>query len=627
MKICFKNAHVLYNGISYVADELGMLLCDANEADIVINVTETEESIVRVSVNEKSAEIVYGGGAARFFRGLCILCDMLKKGEKDFDICESPIFKTNGAMIDMSRNIVMNVRTVKQMMRKMALMGMNTFMLYTEDTYEIEGRPYFGYMRGRYTREELCELDAYAACLGIELIPCIQVLGHLAAHLAWGAASAYKDTQNVMLVGAEETYRLIDEMFKTVRACFKTRRVHIGMDETHDIGRGKYLDKNGYRAPEDIYFEHLERVINLAQENGLEPMMWSDMFFRLAGKNIEGYTDYHMLTEFSDEIKAKVPHGIKEVFWDYYQEKEEFYSANIYKHKDLFGEKPIFAGGVWTWSGYGPIFSRSVRYSAAALDACRKNGVDEIIATAWANGGDSSLMLALAGLAWYADYDYKGYFKLESAKACFKRACGAEYDDIIACELIEHPQGGDINISRALLANDPLIGLVDKHIEGIDMAGYYKSVSERLANPKGELGIFKYEYDVIRCVALLLENKADFGVRLKAAYDKGDGEALKALALECDVIYEKTRALRDSHREAWYHENKPFGFEVCELHYGAHMSRIETAKWRINAYLDGDIDKIEELCEERLPLMGSQSFGGGFLWAQFGKYFTAGANN
>ena len=53
----------------------------------------------------------------------------------------------------------MKVETVKFMMRKMALMGQNAFMLYTEDTYEIEGRPYFGYMRGRYTKDELRELD------------------------------------------------------------------------------------------------------------------------------------------------------------------------------------------------------------------------------------------------------------------------------------------------------------------------------------------------------------------------------------------------------------------------------------------------------------------------------------
>ncbi len=628
MKFCFKNVNTLADGISFVADELGFSLCDEKNADIVINIICADESAVRVSRCGRNAEIVYGGGATRFFRGLCILCDWIRRDRNDMEICEHPLFKTNGAMIDMSRNIVMNIDTVKLFLRKMALMGMNTFMLYTEDTYEIEDRPYFGYMRGRYTKTELSELCIYAEKLGIEVIPCIQVLGHLATHLKWSAASAYKDTNDVMLVGAEETYKLIDDMFKTVSECFKTRRVHVGMDETSTVGRGQYLERNGYRAQEDIYFEHLTRVIELAHKNGLEPMMWSDMFFRLAGKNVPGYTDYHILTEFTDEIKAKVPHGIQEVFWDYYQEREEFYSVNIDKHKWLFGETPIFAGGVWTWSGYGPLFSRSVKYSIPALDACRKKGVKEIFATVWANGGDSNLILSLAGLSWYADYDYNGCFCQESAKACFRRACGAEYDDIINCELIEHPDGNDVSVTRALLANDPLAGLVDHHVGDLDTVEYYKNVSAILSKPKSELGIFAYEYDIIRKAAALLENKANFGVRLKAAYDAGDREALYSLAHECDIIYEKTKALRDSHRAAWFKENKPFGWEVCELHYGGQMARIETAKYRIETYLSGEIDRLEELDAERLKLLNSSCpyFNGGFLWQQFGKYYSAGSN-
>ena len=88
----------------------------------------------------------------------------------------------------------MKVDTVKLLLRKIALMGLNTFMLYTEDTYEVEEYLYFGYMRGRYTKDEIRELDKYALALGIELIPCIQMLGHLATHLIWAASSEYKDT-------------------------------------------------------------------------------------------------------------------------------------------------------------------------------------------------------------------------------------------------------------------------------------------------------------------------------------------------------------------------------------------------------------------------------------------------
>ena len=52
-------------------------------------------------------------------------------------------------------------------------------MLYTEETYELPGEPHFGYLRGRYTADELREIDRVADRLGIEMIGCIQTLGHL----------------------------------------------------------------------------------------------------------------------------------------------------------------------------------------------------------------------------------------------------------------------------------------------------------------------------------------------------------------------------------------------------------------------------------------------------------------
>ena len=64
------------------------------------------------------------------------------------------------------------------------------------------------------------------------------------------------DDQNMDRVRAagtekESAYHIFDELDeKTIsrwrRAC-GTKRIHIGMDETHDLGRGRYLDRHGYR--------------------------------------------------------------------------------------------------------------------------------------------------------------------------------------------------------------------------------------------------------------------------------------------------------------------------------------------------------------------------------------------
>ena len=80
-------------------------------------------------------------------------------------------FRRFGTMIDCSRNAVMNVTSVKKWIDITSDLGYNSLLLYTEDTYEVDNQPYFGYMRGRYSKNELKELDAYAKSKGIELIP------------------------------------------------------------------------------------------------------------------------------------------------------------------------------------------------------------------------------------------------------------------------------------------------------------------------------------------------------------------------------------------------------------------------------------------------------------------------
>lgn len=81
-------------------------------------------------------------------------------------------------MLDVSRNGVMKVEKVKQFIDYISVMGYNALELYSEDIYEIPEYPEFGYLRGKYSREELKEMDSYAKSKGIELIPCIQTLAH-----------------------------------------------------------------------------------------------------------------------------------------------------------------------------------------------------------------------------------------------------------------------------------------------------------------------------------------------------------------------------------------------------------------------------------------------------------------
>ena len=60
-------------------------------------------------------------------------------------------FKNFGLMVDCSRDACYTPATIEKFIDVISKMGYNLLMLYTEDTYELKGEKYFGYMRGRYT--------------------------------------------------------------------------------------------------------------------------------------------------------------------------------------------------------------------------------------------------------------------------------------------------------------------------------------------------------------------------------------------------------------------------------------------------------------------------------------------
>ena len=96
-------------------------------------------------------------------------------------------------------------------------------MLYMEDVYEVEGEPYFGALRGRYSIQDLQELDRYAQLFDVTLVPCIQSLAHLNQFFMWeSAAYKYKDIDDILNTGNAEVQALLTRMIASLRKAFST---------------------------------------------------------------------------------------------------------------------------------------------------------------------------------------------------------------------------------------------------------------------------------------------------------------------------------------------------------------------------------------------------------------------
>lgn len=298
-----------------------------------------------------------------------------------------------GTMIDCSRNAVASVESVKKWIDLTSSIGYNTLMLYTEDTYEVSGEPYFGYMRGRYSREELRGLDAYAKNKNMELIPCIQTLAHLNALNRWPEYKEHFDVDDILLAQDERVYLLIDHMFATLADSFTSRVVHIGMDEAHLLGRGRYADLHGVEERFGIMARHLRRVCDIGEKYGFRFLMWSDMFFRLASGG-----DYYKPETIRDEVKKIIPDNVELVYWDYYSTDRAHYDAMLTTHEKLH-PGTWFAGGLWSWAGLAPHNGYSIRTTEAALQSCAMHNTKNLLFTLWGdNGGECSRFALLPAL-------------------------------------------------------------------------------------------------------------------------------------------------------------------------------------------------------------------------------------
>lgn len=510
-------------------------------------------------------------------------------------VCKENKIKRLGTMIDCSRNAVMNIESLKKWIDVTSDMGYNVVMLYMEDVYEVDENPYFGYGRGRYSKQELKEIDTYAVSKGVELIPCIQTLAHLNAISYWKEYYSMFDCDDILLVGDERVYELIDNMFKTMSQCFTTKHINIGMDEAHMVGRGKYYDLHGDCDRTKLIVEHLNRVSQIAKKYGFTLSMWSDMFFRIAS----GGEYYNTEFEVSDEVKSLIPDNVELAYWDYYSKDKKHYNDMLRAHKKIKDEI-WFAGGIWTWSGFAPYNKFSIDATKAALDGCNKNGIENIVFALWGDDTSECSKFATIPALFYIAEMAKGNKSATSIKEKFKEKFGISFDRFMLLDLTS--KGERINPSKYVFYNDLFNGRMDTVITDT-LKDEHKALSRKLALLKDneQWGyLFRTQKALCDVVAL----KADLGIRIRSAYNEKNIDELKNIIADCKKVKKLMEIFYKNYEQQWMRENKGHGFDIQDIRVGGMIARVNHCTERLQQFVDGKIEKIEELEGTLLDFFG-----------------------
>ncbi len=528
----------------------------------------------------------------------------LHHNNEDFSLEEKPYFARRGFMLDCSRNAVANPEKLRSLVRRLAKMGMNQLFLYMEDTYEVPGYPYFGTYRGKYTREELRDLDKYCALFGIELVPCIQTLAHLHSFLRWHNSRPLRDTGDILKVGSKEVYTFIRNLLESLRSCFSTRNIHIGMDEAHMLGLGNYLRENGYEESSVIIRRHTDRVLELCQETGWTPMMWSDMY--ITANTGGGYYDVKASTDTSGWEKP--PKELGMVYWDYYNTRKDIYHNMLRVHKAL-SDRVIFAGGIWNWNGISPNYGKAFCCSRLALEACRQEGIQEVFATGWMdNGAETPIDAIYPGLAVFSFLCFHEDLYEEELSTYFRDCIDAELEDFLLLDLLDalfKGSGKNLtadNPSKYLLYQDPMLGIFDYHLKDTDTETYYRTLADKLKSKAETPGEYQEFFRFYYYLSLVLSRKADLGIRIKTAYEAKDLSTLKEISEEViPNIIRNLTVMHTSRESLWFADAKPFGYELLDTRLGGVKTRLESCRRRLQSFLEGKVQTLEELEQERLP--------------------------
>ena len=403
------------------------------------------------------------------------------------------------------------------------------------------------------------------------------------------------DFGDILLAGEERTYELIEKMFQTCAECFTSRRINIGMDEAHMVGLGKYLDRHGYENRFEILLKHLTRVVQIAEKYGFSPMMWSDMFFRLANKG-----QYYCAGGIPEAIRALVPKNVALDYWDYYSTDRAHYDGMLRAHRE-FENPVVFAGGDSGWYGFAPHSRYAVRAWRAAMEACREIGVEDAFVTCWKDdGAECSLFATLPVLFSAAEYA-RGNFDEGSIAGKFRRFTGVSVEDFLALDEINLDVDSPVNPCKYMLYSDPFLGVFDRTVRGSGVR--FSAIRERLRVGAKSVR-FGYIFKTLMALCDVLEIKYDLGVRTRKAYRANDCGVLATLVADYKELEKRLNAFYRLFLAQREKECKPNGFEKQDIRLGGLMRRVAHCRAVLSEYIAGRRKSIPELDENILPFAG-----------------------
>ncbi|HCE45374.1 MAG TPA: hypothetical protein DET40_17685 [Lentisphaeria bacterium] len=543
------------------------------------------EGYIVNKANDGKIKIVHSSVSDLILALGSLICGDVKEDEKVI----APV-SFRGLMLDCSRNAVPKVEYLKESLSRLALMGLNHFCLYTEDTYEVIGEPLIGYGRGKYTKVELKEIVDFCEGVGITMFPCIQTLGHLEQVLKYGKYCKHRDTDRVLNACDEKTYEFVDKIISEAIGPYKSDLIHLGMDECWGIGRGNAFKEDAPIKPLEIYAKHVARVAEICRNKGLKPVIWGDFVIGMSGEKA-----------MDERETGIIPKYVIMNYWNYYHSDKQKYLDEMNKYKKLDYD-PIVSPGLQNWGRFWINHEMVEKTVKPCMDAVHELGIKRVLMTMWGDDGHENLFEGdYHSLAYYLSLCLNPspsdeFWKLRASKICsVSVAKFAKFSQFDVMDKVPGLKDGYFKpTSKMLFYDDPLYGVINRMFSNDKISDIFWKTSKFYR--KAEAGAGKHS-DLFRLAALyssIIALKFRICMDSRNAYESKKKLRLKTQMKELLRLEKKIEKFHKLYRKLWLRERKPFGLEVIDQRFGGMILRARCMRETLKKYVDGKIKTIPE---------------------------------
>jgi len=331
--------------------------------------------------SDNSHLIVAANSGQGLFYGVQTLRQLLRAEGKTLvfpavSIRDWPSMEWRGVQDDISRGPIPTEEYMKRQIRTLAAYKVNLFGLYMEHVFDFASQPLVAPREAALTPQEVNALVDYARKLYVTILPEQQTFGHLHHMLKYEIYSevAERPHGHVLTPTKEQSYDLIKAMYGDLVPLFPGPFLHVGGDETFELGHGQTAGRAAEVGLGRVYLEHMQKVSGILEPYHKQLMFWGDIAVKYP------------------QLLGILPKDMIAVPWDY-AAKPNF--ENIIKPYRDAGLRVIVSPGAQTWKQLWPDLDTGYTNIRNFVRDGQKLGAMGMLNTMWNDDGE-----AIYGMAW-----------------------------------------------------------------------------------------------------------------------------------------------------------------------------------------------------------------------------------